>query len=118
MIKENNNTSSVFDRVGKQMPYSVPDGFFDSLEKNISRAIESEKPTKKSHFRFHRGFITAASIAAVAMLSGALWLWHDNQAAADTETFESAFYSMSQEDQATMLDIYANDVFMEDDFNQ
>ena len=41
-----------FDKVGKRMPYQVPDCFFDQLESNVMQEVKSEVAVaKKSRFR-------------------------------------------------------------------
>lgn len=36
-----------FDRIGKRMPYTTPDGFFDDMENSIMQCIKQEvRPLK------------------------------------------------------------------------
>ena len=34
-----------FNRIGKRMPYTVPEGALDDIEKNVWGAIKEEQPT-------------------------------------------------------------------------
>ena len=36
-----------FDKVGKRMPYQVPDCFFDQLESNVMQEVKSEVAVAK-----------------------------------------------------------------------
>ena len=41
-----------FDKVGKRMPYQVPESFFNQFESNVMQEVKSEiAVAKNSHFR-------------------------------------------------------------------
>lgn len=53
-----------FEKIGKQMPYTVPSGFFEDMQKNITKQIQQEKRKK-----YRIKMIAAASgIAAVVAI--------------------------------------------------
>jgi len=59
------NYDSEFQEVGKKMPYSVPDGFFDRItEKTLDEAILREKIRRK-HILIWRTMAIAASLTAL-----------------------------------------------------
>ncbi|MBN2864251.1 MAG: hypothetical protein JXN62_13870 [Bacteroidales bacterium] len=54
-----------FQEVGKKMPYSVPDGFFDGItEKTLEKARQSEKSRRK-YVLIWRSMAIAASLTAL-----------------------------------------------------
>ena len=58
-----------FDRVGKRLPYTAPDGFLDDMENNVWETVKLEMlPSKpKRNFRLWysvTGGLVAASIAS------------------------------------------------------
>jgi hypothetical protein len=57
--------NSEFQEVGKKMPYTVPDGFFDGItEKTLEKARQREKPRRK-YVLIWRSMTIAASLTAL-----------------------------------------------------
>ena len=102
-----------FNRIGKRMPYKTPEGFLDEMEANIWKEVQGGLPEthKRKTFRmriFAASLAVAASIALLFVLSN---VFHQRQ----TDSFskvEQAFANLSQEDQAYMLAVYQEDLFM------
>lgn len=62
------NTESEFQKVGKKMPYSVPEGFFDQITgKTLDEARQREKIRRKTVLMW-RSVAVAASLAALFAL--------------------------------------------------
>ena len=87
------------------MPYATPDGFFDSLETSILRRTKAKS---------HKGVIitlsslaAAACIASVVMLSGIF-----DKPQVGIENVDKAFANLSEQDQDYLLDVYVDDVFI------
>lgn len=63
-------------KFGNNMPFMVPEGYFDSLEENLMQNIPeakaSQKPLKRSIFM--RPLRWVACFAAVLLVSGAIYL--------------------------------------------
>lgn len=127
-----------FKQVGKRMPYTTPDGFFKDMEKNILEAVKDDtpqavkiqpqsvkvQPKKRPVFKM----IWAAAIAVAASVAGLLVLNIDfsaadsslasshssqpSQAKSDLEQVDQAFAQLSEADQAYLLDVYQEDVFL------
>ena len=118
------------DRVGKKMPYQMPDGFFEQMQANVLAEVEKEemakamqgkvsqaKPSRKA--KLVRMYVAAASIAAcicVAVLVGRSFLTSDSAApqhqAASVATVDKAYDNLSNEEQQELNATYANDVYL------
>lgn len=103
-----------FDKIGKRMPYTVPDGFFDELERSVRSGIAAKPaaaPRRKALMR-HIMTAAAASVAAVIALPLLLNGHHEPGPAYTMESVEQAFANLNSEDQAYMLEIYSEDIFI------
>lgn len=127
-----------FKQVGKRMPYTTPDGFFKDMEKNILEAVKDDTPQAvkiqpqsvkvQSKKRPVFKMIWAAAIAVAASVAVLLVLNIDfsaadsslasshssqpSQAKSDLEQVDQAFAQLSEADQAYLLDVYQEDVFL------
>ena len=102
-----------FNRIGKRMPYKTPEGFLDEMEANVWKEVQHEFPKthKRKTFRL-RVFAGAMAVAASIAL---LFVFHPFSPKEETDSFshvEQAFANLSQEDQAYMLAVYQEDIFM------
>lgn len=103
-----------FNRIGKRMPYKMPEGFLDEMEANVWQEVQDELPKaqhKRKTFRL-RVFAGAMAVAASIAL---LLVFHPFSPKEETDSFshvEQAFANLSQEDQAYMLAVYQEDIFM------
>lgn len=127
-----------FKQVGKRMPYTTPDGFFKDMEKNILEAVKDDTPQavkiqpQSVKVQLKKGpvfkMIWAAAIAVAASVAVLLVLNIDfsaadsslasshssqpSQAKSDLEQVDQAFAQLSEADQAYLLDVYQEDVFL------
>ena len=103
-----------FNRIGKRMPYKMPEGFLDEMETNVWQEVQDEllkAQHKRKTFRL-RVFAGAMAVAASIAL---LLVFHPFSPKEETDCFshvEQAFANLSQEDQAYMLAVYQEDIFM------
>ena len=112
-----------FNRVGKRMPYSVPDGFFESLEENVMREVGAELPSSALSEQAGRrtrpvNWLTrgaaAATIAGIVAFGGYKLAFKANA----TDSFaavEQAFDNLNEEDQEFLLEVYQDDYFIADE---
>jgi len=121
MIENNDN----LEKIGKKMPYSMPEGLFERVQSNVLKRIdemEEQKP-KKALIRRLTIAITAiaASVCAVCMLYfGNVGDGNGNNAnqlskqqqAASTSAVDKAYDNLSQEEQENLLADYSNDIYM------
>lgn len=127
-----------FKQVGKRMPYTTPDGFFKDMEKNILEAVKDDtpqavkiqpksvkvQPKKRPVFKmiWAAAIAVAASVAVLLVLNidfsaadSSLASSHSSQpsqAKSDLEQVDQAFALLSEADQAYLLDVYQEDVFL------
>lgn len=103
-----------FNKVGKRMPYTVPDNFFTEMEDNVYLELNAQSPVRAKRQRtFLRMAITALTTAAATV---ALVLILDNGShAVHTTGFaevDRAFGNLGTEDQAYLFSVYQDDIFM------
>lgn len=96
-----------FNKVGRRMPYRVPEGFFEAQEKAILAKSVGSKT------RFHRWWV--GGVAAAACLMVGLFGLHS----ADEPTFApTALYGyteqMNDEELTTWVEFYEADIFLSD----
>ena len=115
-----------FDKVGKRMPYSTPEGFFKEMEANILEQVKNEKPQPvriKPKKRPLMKVIWTAAIAVAASVAVLLVLNIDfaaphsslpSQADNEMQAVDQAFAQLSSADQAYLLNVYQEDVFLDE----
>ena len=110
-----------FSKIGKQMPYTVPDNFFDELEENVMNEVKAQ-PVKKNKAKTIRMVIrtalaVAACLALFLIVKKTLPKDSDN-AIDDFDNVELAFNNLSTEDQDYLLEVYQEELFMNNDLNE
>ena len=109
-------TDFAFDKVGKRMPYQVPDSFFAQLESNVMQEVKSEVAvTKKLRFRrITWGTIIGAAAAVALLVTVNLKSTKVNEYSA--EAVNQAFSQLQPADQAYLLEVYDEDVFLNEQY--
>ena len=103
-----------FNEIGRRMPYTVPDGFFDEMEDNVWQKLNSDGTISvRRKPRYQRIALRAVASAAAAVIL----LIAVNTAFNDKHTYgmddvEQAFAALNADDQAYILSVYDEDVFM------
>lgn len=108
------------DKIGKRMPYNVPDGFFDTIEVNILKET-TEKERQKPNRRRAR-LIAIRAFIAVAACVAFLFVFNTYLKTSVTDNVEMsdidyAFSNLSTDDQAYLVDMYQNDIFINETIN-
>lgn len=112
--------------VGKRMPYSLPNGFFDKMQADVLAEVENEerqKAERKKHrhrARLVRLYLSAAAVAAsiclVVVLSKSYWVdgtsCDSSAASVNTAQVDKAYDNLSTEEQEELNATYANDVYL------
>ena len=130
-MEKNMDTNFDLGKVGKRMPYSTPEGFFKEMEANILEQVKDDKPApvrsqpKKRPLMkviWAAAMAVAASVAVLLVLNidfsaadSSLASSHSSQpsqAKSDLEQVDQAFAQLSEADQAYLLDVYQEDVFL------
>ena len=117
-----------FNRIGKQMPYTVPDEFFEKLEENVMGAWNEEcgmrnedtsaaKRAKVVRMAVRAAIAVAACIALLLIVKKALPQGQD-AAADDFDSVELAFNNLSTEDQDYLLEVYQEEQFLDNYLNE
>lgn len=112
-----------FDSVGKRIPYQVPDGFFSSMEQEVSDRISKEAlsqpesnpfATRNEPFwKAKRTLLAAAAIIVVLLVMTFHFAIKSETSVSQTD-IETAFDNLSTADQAYLLAVYDEDVFLEE----
>lgn len=101
-----------FDRIGKRMPYKTSENFFDEMEANIWKEVQGGllQPHKRKTYRLRifAGVLAIAASIALLLIFNPFFL----QEQGSFSKVEQAFANLSQEDQAYMLEVYQEDIFM------
>lgn len=106
-----------FENIGKRLPYSTPEGFFDTLEENIWKEVSNPttatahtQPVRKCrNIRPLTKVILGMTGAAALLVAVNLNLYKAD--AATSADIEEAFSQLSADDQEFMLSLYQDDVF-------
>ena len=115
-----------FSKVGKRMPYSTPDDFFKDMEANILEQVKDDKPKpvriqpKKRPLMkviWTAAIAVAASVAVLLVLNIDFMAPHSSlpsQADNEMQAVDQAFAQLSSADQAYLLNVYQEDVFLDE----
>ena len=99
-----------FEQVGKRMPYTVPDGFFDKFEEDVMHDVKAETATQKRSKKALRIALRAAiSVAAAITLFFVVQPLLPKSNVDDFESVELAFNNLSTDDQDFLLQVYEED---------
>ena len=110
-----------FNQVGKRMPYSTPDDFFAKMQGNILDAVQdtstknTDVKTKKHTVRrwlWPVSLSAAAAVVAMFVINIHFLAPNTPTASSDIQDVEQAFALLSEGDQAFILDVYQDDVFI------
>ena len=107
-----------FEQVGRRMPYSVPEEFFDKLEADVMREVKAETTKSKNHKKTKTIAIRSAlAIAAVLTLFFVVRTTsptgnHLFASADDFASVELAFNKLSADDQDFLLQVYEDEEYM------
>ena len=109
-----------FEQVGKRMPYTVPDGFFDKMEEDVMLDVKAEtaQPKRRKKARtikiaIRSAIAVAATIALFFVVRSTLPKSEPVLASADDfASVELAFNNLSTADQDFLIAVYEEDEFI------
>ena len=107
-----------FNKVGKKMPYTMPDRFIDDMEEEVMARVNvmnSKKHRRKTVAL--RWAMYAASVAACLILTITAFMSKEFSAEEWNEKEQCAFDRLSADDQDYILEVYDDDIFL-NEFNQ
>lgn len=122
------------EKLNKRLPYSVPDGFFDVMEANVMAKIKADAEAGTSvgddkadtqmwdkRYRKTIKHTRAISLSFLAMAASLLLLFtilpkstKTAQQTNDLESIDKAFSQLSTDDQTFLMEVYDDDMFLDD----
>ena len=109
-----------FSKIGKQMPYTIPDGFFDKLEESVMNEVKAQSAKTKKITVIRMAIRAAIAVAAcIALFLVVKKVLPQGQDAAtdDFENVELAFNNLTTDDQDYLLEVYQEELFLENNLN-
>ena len=114
----NNSTT----QIGKRMPYSVPAGYFDTLNAEIMQQLAQQAPAEKPNSRKRLWRIITATLSTAAVVTIAAVITHNYLAPPTTaekianydQQIDQAFNHLSQTDQDYLLSVYQDNLYIDD----
>lgn len=119
-------------KLNKRLPYSVPDGFFDVMEDNVMAKIKADAginvggdkadtQMRDKQYRKTTTHTRTISLSILAMAASLLLLFtifsQSTKTAQQTngmESIDKAFSQLNADDQAFLMEIYDDDMFLDD----
>lgn len=121
-------------KLNKRLPYSVPDGFFDVMEANVMAKIKADAEAGTSvgddkadtqmwdkRYRKTMKRTRTISLSILAMAASLLLLFtifpkstKTAQQTNDMESIDKAFSQLSTDDQTFLMEVYDDDMFLDD----
>lgn len=120
------------EKLNKRLPYSVPDGFFDVMEANVMVKIKADAginvggdkadtQMRDKQYRKTTKHTRTISLSILAMAASLLLLFtifsQSTKTAQQTngmESIDKAFSQLNTDDQAFLMEIYDDDMFLDD----
>lgn len=120
------------EKLNKRLPYSVPDGFFDVMEANVMAKIKADAginvgrdkadtQMRDKQYRKTTTHTRTISLSILAMAASLLLLFTIFSQSTKTvqqtngmESIDKAFSQLNTDDQAFLMEIYDDDMFLDD----
>lgn len=120
------------EKLNKRLPYSVPDGFFDVMEDNVMAKIKADAginvggdkadtQMRDKQYRKTTKHTRTISLSILAMAASLLLLFTIFSQSTKTvqqtngmESIDKAFSQLNTNDQAFLMEIYDDDMFLDD----
>ena len=108
-------TNFDFKQMGKRMPYTTPSGFFDKMEEDVLKEVVPDRENSPKHKTLYRSLLAGAVAVAASITLLFAFQWQSGRKAeVGFQEVEQAFAQLSDEDQNYILDVYQEDLFMDD----
>ena len=120
------------EKLNKRLPYSVPDGFFDVMEANVMAKIKADAginvggdkadtQMRDKQYRKTTKHTRTISLSILAVAASLLLLFTIFSQSTKTvqqtngmESIDKAFSQLNTDDQAFLLEIYDDDMLLDD----
>lgn len=110
-----------FEKIGKRMPYTVPDDFFTKLEESVMDEVKVKKcettavpKRNKTVIIAIRSLLAAAAAVALFFVVQPMLTKNNMISADDYASVELAFNNLSSDDQDFLIAVYENEDFIND----
>ena len=110
-----------FEKIGKRMPYSVPNDFFAKLEESVMDEVKVPKSEatalperNKTVIIAIRSLLAIAAAVALFFVVQPTLTKNDTISADDYASVELAFNNLSSDDQDFLVAVYENEEFIND----
>ena len=110
-----------FEKIGKRMPYSVPNDFFAKLEESVMDEVKVQKSEatalperNKTVIIAIRSLLAIAATIALFFVVQPTLTKNDTISADDYASVELAFNNLSSDDQDFLVAVYENEEFIND----
>ena len=110
-----------FEKIGKRIPYTVPDDFFAKLEENVMDEVKGQKTEteaktkrKKTVIIAIRSFLAIAAAVTLFFVVQPMLTPKDTISADDYASVELAFNNLSTDDQDFLIAVYENEEYIND----
>lgn len=116
MNNNHKDIDSIFQTLGKQIPYTLPKGFFEQTEVQLAQQLKLADKSKPLPLSNRLWQVVGISVAAAAVAAVGIFLpqrFTPQSAVSDSEV-DQAFNQLSSADQTFLLEVYQEDVFFDD----
>ena len=103
-----------FNQVGKRLPYTIPDGFFEQMEETVKQELLPQDRKRHVMAAVIRRCVAVAAVAALIFAIGPSVLKPNK---VEMEDVEAAFLQLDDGDRQLLLSNYQSDYFLEEPFN-
>ena len=110
-----------FEKIGKRIPYTVPDDFFTKLEENVMDEVKGQKSEataipkrNKTVIIAIRSFLAVAAAVALFFFIQPMLTENNMISADDFASVELAFNNLSSDDQDFLIAVYENEEYIND----
>ena len=101
-----NEEMYIQEKVGKQNPFRVPEGYFDNLTAQVMQNLP-EQPKRRTKSVFMRPVFYAAASVCALLVAGATWMWQPAADGTTTDTVQAQ--AVDQPQQQEMNSEYVED---------
>ena len=120
------------EKLNKRLPYSVPDGFFDVMEANVMAKIKADAGINVGDYKAdtqmrdkqyrktttHTRIISLSILAVAASLLLLFTIFSQSTKTAQQtngmESIDKAFSQLNTDDQALLMEVYDDDMSLDD----
>jgi len=105
-----------FNSIGKRLPYTTPDNYLDDIETQVLATIQADPTPANQQQQRHRHLylwgsgLIAASVALLLVFKVIPYY----QQKASFDAVEQAFANLSDTDQDYLIEVYQDDLFIND----